>query len=244
MDYLHHLNAIKKKNYLYKKMLETREDEPTKKYKKYKNKLITIMRAAEKRYYACKLIEAKDSIGKTWKVINHMISKKKASPLVTEILCNGESVNDPNLIADKFNDFFVHVGPNLAANISKDNSIDPVTFIKGNYLNSMYLTPVTYQEIGNVILQLKNTSSKGSGDIPVKLLKFCQQEFTPILTHLVNSSIEMGIFPEDAKIAKVVPIFKNDDKKLVTNYRPISILPNFSKIYEKIVFGQLIGYIK
>ena len=56
-------------------------------------------------------------------------------------------------------------------------------------------------------------------------------------------SIKDGIVPDDLKIAKIVPIFKSDDKRTVSNYRPISILPVFSKILERLIYNRLLDFI-
>ncbi|MFZ2539889.1 MAG: reverse transcriptase family protein, partial [Oscillospiraceae bacterium] len=69
------------------------------------------------------------------------------------------------------------------------------------------------------------------------------REPAPILAYMCNESIQEGVFPDDLKIAKIVPIFKNGDAKLVSNYRPISVLPAFSKIFEKIIQKQLEKYL-
>ena len=54
--------------------------------------------------------------------------------------------------------------------------------------------------------------------------------------------LNTGIFPDELKIAKVIPLFKKDDPKLLNNYRPISLLPTISKVIEKIIFTQLSTY--
>ena len=64
------------------------------------------------------------------------------------------------------------------------------------------------------------------------------------LAHFVNLSLSHGIFPNDMKLAKIVPIFKNGNTKLFNNYRPISILPAFSKILEKIVCNRLLHFLE
>ena len=66
----------------------------------------------------------------------------------------------------------------------------------------------------------------------------------PILTKIVNKSWTSGKFPRSLKIAKVIPIYKAEDKQIVSNYRPISILPVLSKIFEKIVFKQMLNYLE
>ena len=64
------------------------------------------------------------------------------------------------------------------------------------------------------------------------------------LTHLINQSILQGHFPKELKLAKVLPIFKSDDEQLVQNYRPISILPFFSKVFEKILSKYIIEFME
>ena len=64
------------------------------------------------------------------------------------------------------------------------------------------------------------------------------------LTYIINKSFETGIFPYELKITKIVPIFKSGDKTLVPNYRPISVLGFFSKIFETILYNHLIEFIE
>ena len=65
---------------------------------------------------------------------------------------------------------------------------------------------------------------------------------TPSLTHIINQSLSIGIFPDCLKITKVIPLFKKGDEHILDNYRPISLLPAISKVFEKIVFNQLYQY--
>ena len=77
----------------------------------------------------------------------------------------------------------------------------------------------------------------------MKLIKLCKAELAPILAHINNQSLLDGIFPDSLKIAKVIPIFKSGNSDLVSNYRPISILSVFSKIFEKVMHSRLQKYI-
>ena len=63
------------------------------------------------------------------------------------------------------------------------------------------------------------------------------------LTHIVNLSITHGVVPKEMKVARVVPIFKSGDQTLFTNYRPISVLPCFSKFLERIIYNRILGYL-
>ena len=78
----------------------------------------------------------------------------------------------------------------------------------------------------------------------MSLIKFCKEEFALVLSDIVNASFLVGKFPDGAKIAKVVPVYKSGDKKQLNNYRPISILSCFSKTYEKATFSRLISFLE
>ena len=79
-------------------------------------------------------------------------------------------------------------------------------------------------------------------DIPVKIIKLSKVIIAPILCNLINNCTNKGIFPGILKILKVIPIYKSGEKDLVSNYRPISILPHFSKIFEKILKENIVNF--
>ena len=87
-------------------------------------------------------------------------------------------------------------------------------------------------EIKSVISYFSN-SAAGYDEVPASIMKQFLNYYAEPLTHLINQSILQGVFPEEMKIAKVIPIYKCEDEQLVTNYRPISILPFFSKVFGK-----------
>ena len=76
------------------------------------------------------------------------------------------------------------------------------------------------------------------------ILKQCIDIYIDSLIYLINLSINQGIFPSELTIAKVIPIYKSDDKQLIQNYRPISVLPFFSKFFEKIISNHLLNCIE
>ena len=80
--------------------------------------------------------------------------------------------------------------------------------------------------------------------ISSKLMKLSINNTALPLTHIINLSLSNGIVPNDLKIAKVIPIFKTGDRTQFNNYRPISILPAFSKIIEKVVAKKLITFLE
>lgn len=88
-------------------------------------------------------------------------------------------------------------------------------------------------------MALKNSYSKGHDNLSVNTIKTCSDQLAGPLSMVFNKSIEEGIVPDDLKIAKIIPVYKSDDKNTVSNYRPISVLPAFSKVLERLVYNRL-----
>ena len=97
----------------------------------------------------------------------------------------------------------------------------------------MLLKPVDSQEVLNLISQIKYSKACGPSSIPNKLLKNHKDIFSNLLTTLINKSFIEGTFPELLKLANLIPIYKKKEKIFCNNYRPISLLSNLNKIYEK-----------
>ena len=78
--------------------------------------------------------------------------------------------------------------------------------------------------------------------IPMKALQHSINVIAPVLSNLINFSFYTGSFPSLMKIARVTQIFKSDDPKNLANYRPISLLPVFSNIYEKLIYKKMLSF--
>jgi hypothetical protein len=98
------------------------------------------------------------------------------------------------------------------------------------------LHSVNESKIFRLLNNLSNSISTESNKIPTKILKYSASVITPALTNLFNSSIKMGIFPSEWKIARVVPLHKKGTRTVLDKYRPISILPVIRKIFEKVLY--------
>ena len=119
---------------------------------------------------------------------------------------------------------------------------DPLSYIDPNE-HSMSIPTIHSNEIKSIISKLNN-SAPGYDNIPPKIGKLFATQYIDPLTYLITKSIKQGVFPNELKLAKVVLIFKTGDEQLVQNYRPISVLPFMSKIYEKIVANYPIDFLE
>ena len=114
--------------------------------------------------------------------------------------------------------------------------------MRGSYTNSICLVPVTTGEINRIIDQFKNFHS-GWYNIKPSIIKQTFSTMLEPLCYIVNMSFSKGRVPNQLNIAKVTPVFKNGDPSLIHNYRTISVLPVFSKIYERMMNNKLMDYV-
>ena len=161
---------------------------------------------------------------------------KKTFPEFFKI--NDKDVSDNKQIANQFNIFFTNIGTKLASEIPTTNTTFE-HYLKHPSENKMVFKEINEETTNRIIHDLKSKSSCGKDGLSVKLLKHIKEEVNKPLTLIRNQSLKMGIFPDKLKISKVIPIFKKDDVTLLNNYRPISILPAISKIFEKVMFEQV-----
>ena len=165
-----------------------------------------------------------------WNVINSFKSKV----LKTDI---------SNLTPDNFNMHLMNSVSGIRQNFINSNS-KALDLLK-NYPRPTTLfkwRKVSCLEIMNIVKGLKNSKTKDIFDINGVLVKQVINTLLWPLTHCINRCLTEGIFPQTLKLAKVLPIFKKGDRSLMDNYRPISIVPIFSKIIETVMCKQLTNY--
>ena len=234
--------SIKTKNKLYVTSTKGRnKEEKSTQYKLYRNKLHHLLRSAERKYYHDLLIEHKNNLKKSWKVIKSVINKRKYSPSSTKFKYNGNIIDDGSEISNRFNKFFVHVGESLASVIPQSSKV-PCDHLKHDIVNKLYLDPVTDDEVERIIHHFKE-SAAGWDELKPTVVKSIRKCIISPLAHICNLSFATGIFPDELKIANVVPIFKSGDEMVFANYRPVSVLPVFSKVIERLMYNRLLKYI-
>lgn len=174
-----------------------------------------------------------------WKVINESINKKNTKSTVC--IREGDSLVEESDTADRFNDFFLTTVSRLTGG-NAGAGFQSVESQIASRSQTMFLQPVTPIEIMNFIGRLKNSYSCGYDEIPNFLIKKVKESISIPLSHIINLSFSEGIFPTALKRAKVIPIYKKGKKDEMGNYRPISLLSGFSKIFEGIMNDRLVQF--
>ena len=244
------MKSIKFRDKLYKKVKTTPCDETLytqflinlRSYNKILKKLI---REAKKIYYDNIFSKFRCDIKNTWITIKELISTsndKNCLPQVFQL--KNRSINDPQEIANEFNKFFIEIGPGLASKIPNIHDKSFQDYLKNPLHISFEFNPVTEGNILKIIDKLKNKDSSSFDRLSTKLLKRLKLELCGPLTLIINQCLQQGTFPNKLKIAKVIPIYKNNDETHLNNYRPISLLPSISKVFEKTIFQQLHAHFK
>ena len=137
---------------------------------------------------------------------------------------------------------FCTIGSNLASEI-QPSTIEPEFYLQSTY-TIFSLKPPSASTVCRLLNQLDTKKATGLDRIPCKLLKPSGSIVGPSLAYIFKSCRDAEIFPNEWKITKVTPLFKKGSKRELGNYRPISLLPLISKIFEKIIYRQLYDYLQ
>ena len=207
--------------------------------KQFRNRVTSILRKAKIDYYRRKFEQHNGNSKKTWQIIRDLTSGKNVINEITSIMHNDNEVTDKQEMCELFNNYFSTVGSVTHSDTA--NSDNPLRLITRNS-SSMYLTPVSTTEVSNVIKKLK-TIKQPLDHIPVKLWTKNSDKLALPLVTIINSSFNCGNFPNSLKSALVVPIYKKGKHNNLSNYRPISLLPLISKIFERCLYNRLVSFI-
>ena len=227
--------------------------ELTKNYKVLRNRINEEKRQGKKDHNKSQFDKNKNNVKNIWKGIRSLVNIK--SPKTSSIKLMDESnnlISDPTKIANIFNNHYSTIGSKVQQKIPNQ---------RGDYRSylsklrpdgkpcinpdgsSFFLCPTVPAEVVKIIDRLDISKSTGPNGIPVFLLKNFKDFFSYWLSKLVNICFETGTFPDILKTAKVIPLHKKDSKLDHINYRPISLLSVFSKIYEKLIYSRIYSYL-
>ena len=235
-------NCIKKKNKLYVKNKRYPTTNTELIYKRYKKYLNSILYKAEQSHYENLFNSYKSNMKKSWELIVEIINRKSSKKTSKGKFTSSDGVPLRGKdVADNFNDFFVNVGPTLASKIPNTN-VDPLAYMKSRNDYSIFLELVNVDEVNDIIKELRN-ASPGWDEIHAKVVKKIYHHIVEPLTYLCNLSILQGCVPKELKVAKVIPLYKADSPSIYTNYRPVSVLTCFSKIFERLMYNRLLTFV-
>ena len=177
----------------------------------------------------------------SWRAINKLLNKKPKSTQVTQLNVDDQVITGDRNIADCFNQYFSPIGCKLSESIQNIN-IEPMAFVTP-VESSFHFSRISVQEVLSALNQLNLRKSPGLDGISVKLLKDTSDVIAQPLANIFNLSLQTGIFPDDWKIAKISPVFKEGNKTDCGNYRPISVISVVAKLFEGLAYNQFRTFI-
>ena len=180
------------------------------------------------------------NIQKVWKGVRCFFGKEKGSSPISLNVDNSVITNPK--VADSSNDFFSSVANNIRSEIPLTNHHFS-QFLQNPNFNSIFLSPVSQEEVIGIVSSFSVSKSTGPNSIPVNILKALACHISKPIVELVNMSFATGIFPSILKTSKVIPVFKKGSPLEASNNRPISLLSNIEKIYEKLMYSRLVSFL-
>ena len=237
------LNSITKKNKLYKKFIKTKERIYYIQYKSYRDTINHLIRKNKRNYYKNFFKTNINNTKKIWSGINTLTNRQSRNK--SENIClniNKEMVSDPVEVANHFNKFYTTIAKKLVDKLN-NNKTSFQEYLQFPNEKSMFIQPTCKEEIGDIIKSIESNKSPDIYGLPPKLIKLAANSLSDILADIFNSSFENGVFPQLLKSACVIPIFKSGSRMVMSNYRPVSLLPILSKIIEKLMQNRLMKFL-
>ena len=185
----------------------------------------------------------KYDIKKSWSLLKDVIQKSKTERSMPSSFMISDTLNS-NIkeIADSFNSFFTNIGEQTKQNIPHIKS-DYKRHLNQNHHKNFFMGPISPNDILSAAKDLKPKLSEGHDGIPSKIVKETINEIVGPLVYIFNLSFSSGKVPSNMKMAKVIPLYKSGHEQMLNNYRPISLLPSFSKLLERIVFKRVYNFL-
>ena len=217
-------NILIKMNYLQPRQSDKQE------IKRLKNQLNHAKRKNKRAYYKKKLAEYKGDSKNTWKVFKELLNKQEIKETIEPDIMNKEKAN-------RFNHYFATIGTEIKNKLG-------ITDTHVEYKEGFSFTVVSEETVGKLIDKIRIGVATGADGISARILKDSKEVILPTLTLLVNLSFKTNIFPESLKTANIKCLHKKDSTEEPSNYRPISILPVLSKVFEREAVNQIVHYLE
>ena len=239
------ISMIKTKHILSYKHSKSKNPEHKKSHNILRKKINHEIRRSKYQYFKSFFERNKNNIKRHWDAVNLILHRKKRTITPTSVLKNGKLITHPAEISEIFNKYYVNVAPELVKKLPKKNSHFSEYLKKMDQpLNSFYCSRTTEEEVSKLIQSLDHRKAIDIYNFPIRIIKDLKDEISLPLSNIINSSFNEGVFPDKLKLAKVIPLHKGGDHSIPKNFRPISILPIFDKIIEKLMHKRLTSFLK
>lgn len=212
----------------------TNNPEHKKLYKEAKKNYVLRIDRAKKQANCDFITSAKNKQSASWKIVRQETGKSRMKVNTT----------DSVLTAEDLNKFFSDVGVNTLASLDV-NHADPIDMLRDTKAatTTIFVFEAACEELIKVINRLNNTTTTDIYGLSTKVIKEIRYHIIEPLTYVINLCMVEGIFPNELKHAKIIPIHKKGNIDQCDNYRPISILPVVSKVFEGILKNRILNYI-
>ena len=236
------LISTRRKKELHKQAKETRNVRIKNYYKKYKNVYKKVVKKAKQNANSNYIKKSDNKSKASWTVVKNELGIKSKAKEKDEIrITKGNDKLEGSSAANALNEHFINIVATINTMASSDVALQKLKERPVNIIEQLDLEGITITEVKRVIANMKPKMSSGWDEIPMRILKEAKDIICYPLCKLINQSLKTGCFPENLKYGTVMPIHKGGERE-ISNYRPISLLPSFSKIFESVVKQRLIKY--
>ena len=207
-----------------------------------RNKVSKLTATAKSEYYRNEIESNMKDTRKLWSILKDITGIKRKSTYIKEIHCDDGIMRGGEQICEVMNKYFSNIGNHLASSFDHagNSNHDPLNYLSDVTAPSFTFSEISLYDMGILIQGLNCSVSTTKYDIiPISIYKNYFNILGPYITKICNMSITSGVYPSRLKTAKLICIHKGGDHKTISNYRPISILPAFGKIIEKVVSTQI-----
>jgi len=212
-------------------------------FKNYRNQLTKLINITKESFYKQKISECSHNNKSLWKVINDITCiKSKNNQYINKLIVDDNVITGHKSVANEINEYFTNIGTSITNNV-KTCYNSPLPML--SYCDkSIFLTPITQNEIIKYIKELNNSDTTGPDNISSKIIKEFHIFLIEPLIHIVNLIFKTGIVPDNFKSSIIIPLHKSGCRETCGNYRPISLTNNLSKIFEKCLKSRLVNFIE
>ena len=199
-----------------------------------------MIKCAKQQHYVRMFKNSTGNLKQTWSIINELRGKSKGSTSTFSAFKSAE-LTDKKSLANKFKYYFCNLAATLNEGMPNHNgrSLEFTKFLQKSEQSSIFLNDAEEDEILEISKEFSNDKSS---DFAIVVIKHCAKIIASTLCRLYNMHMLRGTFPDELKPGIITPVYKKGKKDEIENYRPISTLPIFGKIFEKILYSRIYDF--